>query len=103
MKFHSSFSMMQPRPPKNGKTQGYSGRVERIDVVGDKEILHDAVFLLRKRDHSVCKLLKYPNLAYLIGLAKVAATDTFPEPQVVECILKRCKRHYQIPKPLAIR
>lgn len=85
--------MVQARPPIDGKAQRDGGGIERINVVGDEKITHDATFFFGEGNHLVGKLLKYPNLAHLVRLAEVAAADALPETQVMECCLERREGH----------
>ena len=96
VQFYATFAMMHLCPPVYGEAQGYGRRVERIYLVCEKEILYPINFATRNGHHAVCKLLENPHVAYLVGLAKIAATDTLPKAQMVECKLKWAYRGYQI-------
>ena len=49
------------------------------------------------------KLLEDANLTHLIGLAKVAAGNTFPKAQMMECRLERGKCDDEISKSVTVR
>ena len=102
VQFYATFAMMHLCPPVYGEAQGYGRRVERIYLVCEKEILYPINFATRNGHHAVCKLLENPHVAYLVGLAKIAATDTLSKAQMVECKLKWAYRGYQITQSFPI-
>jgi hypothetical protein len=102
MKLDPTFPMMEFSPPIDRKAQGYRRGVECVHIVGYEEVLDTVSLLSGNSHHAVGELLKDAYLANLVGLAEVAACNTFAKAQMMECRLERSKRNDEVSKPIPI-
>lgn len=64
--------------------------------------LDSVPFFAGNSHHAVGELLKDANFTNLIGLAEVAACNTFAKAQMMECRLERSKRNDEVSETASV-
>lgn len=97
----STLVLAKPCPPKHRQAQIHRGGNESIDVSAKFENVRDSSFASFTHE-IVCKLLKYPIVAVLVGFCKVAFCDMLAKPEVIALVAMHIYDDYQVSQALTV-